>query len=107
VAREASKSLTATMDRPGPSGTQSRGVKHFLTVCELEQVIEEIYGNEGSEVDWSDRDVEQEEASVPINMSSDSSDSDAELRMRVDQSSSYSPSRVRGHTRGRIPYFHK
>jgi len=101
VAREASKGLTATMDRPGPSGTQSRGVKRFLSVHELEQVIEEIYDNEGSEVDWSDSNVEQEEASVPINMSSDSSDSDAEHRMRVDQRSSYPPSCVRGRTRSR------
>ena len=99
MAGEASKSLTATMDRPGPSGTQSRVVKRFLSERELEQVIEEIYDNEGSEVDWSDSDVEQEEASVPINMSSDSSDSDAELRTRVDQSSGYL-SRVRGRTRG-------
>lgn len=67
------------MDRPGPSCTQSRGVKCFLSECELEKVIEEIYDNEGSEVDWPDSDVEQEEASVPINMSSDLSDSDAEL----------------------------
>ena len=66
------------MDRPGRSGTKSRGVKCFLSECELEQMIEEIYDNEGSEVDWSDGDGEQE-ASVPINMSSDSSDSDAEL----------------------------
>ena len=101
MAREASKGLTATMDRPGPSGTQSRGVKRFLSVHELEQVIEEIYDNEGSEVDWSDSNVEQEEASVPINMSSDSSDSDAEHRMRVDQRSSYPPSCVRGRTRSR------
>ena len=98
---EVSKSLTATMDRPGPSGIQSRGVKYFLSKHELEQVIEEIYDNEGSEVNWSDSDVEQEEASFPINMSSDSSDSDAELRKRVDQSSFYPPSRVRGRTRGR------
>lgn len=98
---EVSKSLTATMDRPGPSGTQSRGVKRFLSERELEQVIDEIYDNEGSEVECSDSDVEQEEASVPIKMSSDSSDSDAELRTRVDQSSGYPPSRVRGRTRGR------
>ena len=101
VTGEVSKSLTATMDRPGTSGTQSRGVKRFLSERELEKVIEEIYDNEGSEVDWSDSDVEQEEASVPINMSSDSSDSDAELRTRVDQSRGYPPSRVRGRTRGR------
>ena len=86
------------MDRPGTSGTQSRGVKRFLSERELEQVIEEIYDNEGSEVDWSDSDVEQEEASVPIHMSSDSSDSDAELRTRVDQSSDYPLSRVSGCT---------
>ena len=77
------------MDRPGPSGTQSRGVKRFLSERELEQVIEKIYDNEWSELDWSDSDVEQEEADVPINMSSDSSDSDAELQTRVDQSSGY------------------
>jgi hypothetical protein len=64
-------------------------------------VTEKIYDNEGSEVDWSDSDAGQEEASVPINMSSDSSDSDAELQTRVDQSSGYHPSRVRGRTRGR------
>ena len=98
---EVSKSLTAAMDRPGPSGTQSRDVKRFLSERELEQVIEEIYDNEGSSVDWSDSDVEQEEAGVPINMSSDSSDSDAELQTRVDQSSGYPPSRVRGRIRGR------
>ena len=63
-------------------------------------MIEEIYDNEGSEVDRSDSDVEQEGASVPINMSSDSSDSDAELQTRVDQSSGYPPNRVRGRTRG-------
>ena len=97
---DVSKSLTATMDRPGPSGTQSRGVKRFLSERELEQVMDEIYDNEGSEVDWSDSDVEQE-ASVPINMSSDSSDSDAKLRTSVDQSSSYPPSRVCGRSRGR------
>jgi len=97
----------------------------------LKQVIEEIYSNKGSEVDWSDSDVEQEEASVvdwsdsdveqeeasvvdwsdsdveqqeasvPTNMSSDSSDSDAELQTRDDQISGYPPSRVRGRTRGR------
>ena len=67
---EVSKSLTATMDRPGTSGTQSRGVKRFLSERELEKMIEEICDNEGSEVDWSDSDVEQEETSVPINMSS-------------------------------------
>jgi len=77
------------------------GVSRFLSERELEQVIEEIYDNEGSEIDWSDSDVEQEEeASVPINMSSDSSDSDAELQKRVDQSSGYPPSRVRGRTPG-------
>ena len=65
------------------------GVSRFLSERELEQVIEEIYDNEGSEVDWSDSDAEQEEASVPINMSSDSSDSDAELQTRADQSSGY------------------
>ena len=89
------------MDRRGPSGTKSRGVKRFLSERELEQVIEEIYDSEGSEVDWSDSDGEQEEANVPINMSSDSSDSDAELRTRVDQSSGYPPSRVRSRARGR------
>jgi len=31
------------MDRPGPSGTQSRGVKCFLRERKLEQVIDEIY----------------------------------------------------------------
>jgi len=101
VTGEVSKSSTATMDRSGPSSTQSRGVKRFLSDCELEDVIEEIYDNEGSEVDWSDSDVEQEEASVPINMSSDSSDGDAELRTRVNHSSGYPLSRVRGCTRGR------
>jgi hypothetical protein len=55
--REASKSLAATTDRLGPSGTQSRGFKCFLSEHKLEQVIEEIYDNEGSEVDWSDSDV--------------------------------------------------
>jgi hypothetical protein len=80
------------MDRLGPSGTQSRSVKRFLSERELEQVIGEIYDNEGSEVDWSDSDVEEEEeASVPISMSSDSSDSDAELGTRVDQSSGLPP----------------
>ena len=72
MTREVCKRLTATTDRPGPSGTKSRGVKRFLSERELEEVIEEIYDNEGSEVDWSDSDGEQEEASVPINMSSDS-----------------------------------
>jgi len=64
-------------------------------------VIEKIYDNERSEVDWSDSDVEQEEASDPINMSSDSSDSGTELRTRVDQSSGYPLRRVHGRTRGR------
>ena len=76
------------------------GVSNDLSERELEQVMEKIYDNEGPEVDWSDGAVEQEEASVPINMSSDSSDSDAELQTRVDQSSGYPPSRVRGRTPG-------
>jgi hypothetical protein len=90
------------MDIRDPSGTQSSGVNRFLSERELEQVIKEIYDNEGSEVDWSDSDVEQEEASVPINMCSDSSDSDSEHRTRVDQSRGYPPKRVRGRTRGHI-----
>jgi hypothetical protein len=65
---------------------------------ELEQVVEEIYDNEGSELEWSDSDTEQE-ASVPVNRSSDSSDSDAELRRRVDQSTDYPPCHVHGRTR--------
>jgi len=76
VTGEVSKSLTATMDRLGTSGTQSGGVERFLSERKLEQVTGEIYDNEGSEVHWSESDVDQEEASVPINMSSDSSDSD-------------------------------
>ena len=89
------------MDGPGPNGTKSRGAKLFLSERELEQVIEEIYDNEWSEVEWSDSDGEQEEASVPINMISDSSECDAEFRTRVYQNSGYQPSRVRGRARGR------
>jgi hypothetical protein len=71
-----------------------------LSERELEQVTEEIYDNEGSEVDWSDSDAGHEEASAPINMSSDSSDSDGELETKVDQSNGYPPSRFCGSTRG-------
>jgi hypothetical protein len=93
-------SLTAAMDRPGPSGIQRRGVKRVLSDRELEQVLGKIFDNEGSEVNWLDSDVELEETKVPINMSSTSSDSDTELLTRVDRSRGYPPSRVRC-TRGR------